>query len=521
MGSFSSKKNQLSSNNGSLEGFSSFLENPIFLKTLLDCSGDQLIIFDAKGQLVYVNDTAVKAFGYSRSYLLKKNIVNFMKEKTSLAKWRRQYFDKAKRGGHSIFYRIERVVKGGGVQLLDVTSVYVPCDESGVLLSIGRDVTRQVQLQRALHDSKNLYRFLTEGAKDGIAALDTSGRFVYANAAFQKMMGFDQGEYRGMKFFQFICPQDVKKAKNIFQLARNGEQSFNEIIDAQTVSGSVIPFEINVTPLIKAGKVVSIHVIARDLRPRQQMDLMARQSEKMDAIRYFVSGTAQELKNPLMGVAKRADGLLKKYLDRDFEYVSYHEFQDILSNIEKIRDQAQYCYETSQRLMAFGQKKAGIHHGLCNPNSVIKDIVKDKKVYMHQHEIRSRLLLVATNLKIEMSVVDLTQVLHNLFDNAIQAMPSGGVLTVKTKLDQRNKNFIIEIKDQGVGIPKDQLPHVFEPFFTTKSRGIKKNSGLGLPIVYSLVKDSKGDLEFTSSLRCGTVVKIVLPVYRKKRKKSS
>jgi two-component system NtrC family sensor kinase len=114
--------------------------------------------------------------------------------------------------------------------------------------------------------------------------------------------------------------------------------------------------------------------------------------------------------------------------------------------------------------------------------------------------------------------VDLAQVVHNVIDNAIQAMPSGGILTVKTGLAGRGKNFVIDIRDQGVGIPKERLEHIFEPFFTTKARGIQKNSGLGLPIAYSLVKDVAGEMRVTSSLRKGTSVTISLPVYPVSRK---
>jgi two-component system sensor histidine kinase AtoS len=75
------------------------------------------------------------------------------------------------------------------------------------------------------------------------------------------------------------------------------------------------------------------------------------------------------------------------------------------------------------------------------------------------------------------------------------------------------------VKDQGIGIPKDQLEHIFEPFFTTKSRGLKKNSGLGLPIVHSLVTACQGEMQVSSSLRRGTTVRVFLPIYRMKRKK--
>ena len=129
------------------------------------------------------------------------------------------------------------------------------------------------------------------------------------------------------------------------------------------------------------------------------------------------------------------------------------------------------------------------------------------------------MLLATKDMCIRMSAVDLTQVLHNLVDNAVQAMPSGGQLTLKTALAPRKGEVLLEVSDQGVGIPEDQLSHVFEPFFTTKSRGLRKNSGLGLSIVHSLVCSSHGNLVVQSSLRKGTKVKVFLPIFRLKHKK--
>ena len=318
--------------------FFSFCEDPLFLKQLFSYIGDELVVVDQQGRFLFANDAAVEGFGFPRSYILNKKVVDFLNERLSVSQWKKKYFDELKRRKMPMSYRIERVFKKKEVRTLDITAVYVPYDGQEFILSVGRDVTRQVQLQRALHDSKNLYRFLTEGAREGIAALDMDGRFIHANNRLQEMIGLAQGAYRGKHFIRFVHKASLKKMKNVFERAQKGEQYINEMIDAQAISGEVIPFELSVTPFLKSGKVVSIHLIARDLRLRQKLEEMSRQSEKMDAIRYFVAGIAQELRNPLMGVTKRAEMLLKKYAERDFEYISYREFQDILSNIESMRD---------------------------------------------------------------------------------------------------------------------------------------------------------------------------------------
>ena len=502
-------------------GFFSFLEDPLFFKWIFSYIGDQFILIDSKGCIVFVNDAVVDGLGYSRSYILSKKITHFLHETLSVAQWKKKYFDVLKRREVPLSYRLECATKSRGVRTLDVTSVYMVYQGRGFVFSISRDVTRHVQLQNALYDSKNLYRFLTEGARDGIAALDEEGRFVYANASLQDTLGFRAEKYRGRHFIKFVPKETVHHAESIFNRAKKGEKHINAMIDIRSEHGEIVPFEVSVTPMLKSGKVVSIHLIARDLRARRKIESMERQAEKMEALRYFITGTAQELKNPLLGITRRAQTLLKKYADRDFEYISYREFQDIISNLSSINDQVQYCYETSRRLTAMGQKKAGMRGGHCGPCSIIRGVIKDKETYLLENDVRPQLSLADKDIEIRMSALDLTQILHNLIDNAVQAMPSGGVMAVKTCLAKHGREFVIEIKDCGVGIPKDQLRHIFEPFFTTKIRGVRKNSGLGLSIVYSLVKDCQGTMQIKSSLRQGTVVRVFIPVYRPRKEKKT
>jgi len=306
----------------------------------------------------------------------------------------------------------------------------------------------------------------------------------------------------------------------VLEKVLSGEPQAHCVVETLSQNeGDPVLIEVSMTPLVKAGEVASIHMIARDLRDRRNRELMDRQAEKMDALRHFVSGTAQELKNPLMGLAKRVDILLKKYADRDFEYISYREFRDMIATMETVRDQIHYCHETVQRLTAMGQKQAGIKRGHCSVNQVISGVMKDKAAYLDQYDIQTRVILGTADIDARISVVDLIQILNNLVDNAVQSMPSGGQLTIQSSLAARGGDVVIEVKDQGIGIPKDQLEHIFEPFFTTKSRGLKKNSGLGLPIVHSLVTACQGEMQVSSSLRRGTTVRVFLPIYRMKRKK--
>jgi signal transduction histidine kinase len=107
------------------------------------------------------------------------------------------------------------------------------------------------------------------------------------------------------------------------------------------------------------------------------------------------------------------------------------------------------------------------------------------------------------------------RVFYNLLLNAAQAMPQGGNITVSAEKVKFSENVEIKVKDTGVGIPADILPHVFEPFFTTK-RG--KGTGLGLSISQAYVRNHSGEIRAESIPNRGTTVRIVLPIRQEGRR---
>ncbi len=111
-----------------------------------------------------------------------------------------------------------------------------------------------------------------------------------------------------------------------------------------------------------------------------------------------------------------------------------------------------------------------------------------------------------------MTSLELSQVISHIVENALQAMPAGGHLTIVMSNLSDSHQVKIEISDEGVGISPEDLPHIFEPFFTTKQRGVDRSVGLGLSIVYSLVKAAHGEIHVKSSLRKGTSVQLIFPV---------
>ena len=151
----------------------------------------------------------------------------------------------------------------------------------------------------------------------------------------------------------------------------------------------------------------------------------------------------------------------------------------------------------------------------CDLNKVIEAALGLLKQQLKNLNIEAILRLTKTLPTVAIGNVECHQVIYNILLNAIQAMPAGGKIKIRTMFNKVDKVMQLFVEDEGVGIPPEQLTKVFEPFFTTKERGVEKNTGLGLSIVHAIVTAAKGEIKIQSSLRQGTVVRIDLPVHLK------
>ena len=237
-------------------------------------------------------------------------------------------------------------------------------------------------------------------------------------------------------------------------------------------------------------------------------------SEKLKAVATFASGMAHEIKNPLTAIKTFTEYIPKRIKDKEF----LGKFSKIVgSEVEKIDGLVHQLLDFSKPA-PLQLKEIDIHKLLDETlellsNQFIKYNIKINKDYGDSKMIT------------EIDQNQMKQVFLNLFLNSIEAMPSGGTLTVSTSFEHpvsrieqaRNKQPVSQghvqgyvsicIQDTGCGIPERDLSHIFEPFYSTKEKG----SGLGLSIVYNIVKEHKGKIYVDTKINIGTKFIIELP----------
>jgi signal transduction histidine kinase len=235
---------------------------------------------------------------------------------------------------------------------------------------------------------------------------------------------------------------------------------------------------------------------------KQRQEQLIR-SEKMAALGQLSAGIAHEVRNPLTSFKIFIQSLEK---EMDLEDHQKEDFRIIMKEIDRIN-------ENITRFLNFARPEEPLFQAI-KVNSLLQDTINLMGAKLKNSGIRLDILLPDEHPPVEGDPRQLTQVFLNLLLNAIEAMPHGGTLTirsvVKVNPDTLQESLQTMIKDTGHGIPEKDQPYLFDPFFTTKAGG----TGLGLSIVYSIIQKHNGRIEVESELGKGSSFILSLPIQK-------
>ena len=283
------------------------------------------------------------------------------------------------------------------------------------------------------------------------------------------------------------------QVKNVLQRISFLQQATNDLVND------------NFTPIVDSGErndevselIRAFNKMAAQLNIKQDQLI---QSRKLAAIGTFSSGIAHELNNPLNNISLSADTLIEEYNDLDEA-----ESKEILGDIMIQTDRASRIV---RNLLDFSRDKEP-SSGLLNIKEVTNATVK-----LIANQLRINAIWLEDYIHDDLPEINgdlqkLQQVFLNLFLNAIQVMPTGGLIYLEAMCEP--EGYIkVNIGDTGTGISPEAQEHIFDPFYTTKEVG--KGTGLGLSIVYGIVKKHGGYIEVKSKMNVGTTFSVYLPI---------
>jgi two-component system NtrC family sensor kinase len=249
------------------------------------------------------------------------------------------------------------------------------------------------------------------------------------------------------------------------------------------------------------GSVIgAINIMSEELKNRQEEII---QSKKLASLGILTAGVAHELTNPLNNISMVAQNFIEMYdsLSRDQR----------IGLMDKVEEETKRIEGIVRNLLDFAKPKvADLKEA--DINNTIRKAVKLMQNTLDISNIELNLSLDPSIPHVFIDEPQIQQVLVNLIVNAIQAMSPGGKLFIKTRACESKSAVIIEVGDNGKGIPPEFLPHIFDPFFSTKGVG---GTGLGMSISYGIIKNHKGNIKVESTVDVGTTFTIELPVYKK------
>jgi len=244
----------------------------------------------------------------------------------------------------------------------------------------------------------------------------------------------------------------------------------------------------------------NVMAAAIEERDRQLKEINERailKSEKLASLGRLASGIAHEINNPLTGVLTYSSLLLE-----DLEGTTY------AKDLEVIRDETLRCRKIVRGILDFARENEP-EKTLADIAAVLDDTLGILSRNVHFQNIEIVRKYDPGRPRIPVDVHQFMQVVSNLALNAADAMPEGGRLTLTTEMDRDRNRIVLRIADTGTGITPEHMSRLFEPFFTTKDKG--KGTGLGLPVVYGIIRRHNGTIDVKSEVGKGTEFTITLP----------
>lgn len=498
-------------------------EREIRLRELLDSAADALLFCDREGWLFDANRMACQSLGYTKEELLKLNIADVQTRSPEfIERIRQEILD----GVPVHQYEGEHKRKDGTTFPVEVRVTALKQDGNDVILGSVRDISSRKEMERAKQHADETSNRILEHARmvkweADAATLD----FDYLRGSCADLLGFSEAQWRQPGFLkrQAIAENAKQLPQRFAAASRQDEVVEFPLLHAD---GREIWVESTVEAVQdpNSGRVIAFRGMMSDVTARKELQSRLRQSQKMEAVGRLAGGVAHDFNNLLTVITTRAEliGLTNSRGEQ---------FQE---SVDAIKEAAQRAGGLTSQLLMFGRSSlyrpqyVDLNKVLSRCHNILESLMGEK--IRLDLELDGQLPSVRTDHR------HLDQVLINLAVNARDAMRErGGVLTLKTsqtevdsessrRLDVPSGEYVVlEVTDSGDGMSDEVRAKAFEPFYTTKPVG--QGSGLGLAVVYGVVKEAHGTIEIIDRMKecgeCGTIFRVYLPAFHRVAEEST
>ena len=471
----------------------------------------------ADNPIIYCNPAFEKITGYARDEVLGRN-ARFLEgddsEQDGLTEVRAAIEE-----GRECQVIVRNYRKDGTLFWNELTISPVR-NENGQLtcfIGIQNEITERKQAEQALREREEQLKLILASTGEGIFGMDQRGRCTFANRACVELLRYqDEKDLLGQDMHTLIHHRrrngtpHPKDGCPIYQARCEDKVAHLEDEVLWRADGSSFPVDYRSYPMLRDGEVVGTVVSITDITERKEEEAQLLQAQKMDVLGQLTGGIAHDFNNLLTIIMGNLQ-FLKDLTAHDAEA------QELVDDaLSAARDGG----ELTHRLLAFSRKQT-LQPKQVDINALLGDFGRFLRRTLRA-DITRRIRRGRDVSAVLADPAQLENALLNLVVNARDAMPEGGTLTIETSRQPIGPDDVktcpglaagdyvmVSVSDTGIGLSPEDAARAVEPFFTTKPHG--QGSGLGLSMVYGFVRQSGGDLRFSSEPGKGTTVSMLIP----------
>ncbi len=352
-------------------------------------------------------------------------------------------------------------------------------------------------LVETLRKTEWRFRTLFRAAPDAVLTVFESGRIMEANDAVHDIFGVHPVQMVGRTLDEFVVSEDVDRLRTELAYVLKGAPSRLELRARHGMGdGATVRIVQLAARLLPEADPPQVLLLGRDMTSEREMRVRLAETERLAAVGELVAGVAHEVNNPLCTISAFGQ-LLQRDAALDAEQ---------RESVDVICSETQRASQVLRDLLTFARRSEGE-----SATIQLNDLV-ERTMRLRLYEMESLGITAEYDLSADLPLTcgdprQIQQVLLNLVMNAIQAMEPrrGGVLAIRSFAE--DERVILEVSDNGPGIPEQVRAHVFEPFYTTKSSG----TGLGLSVSYGIVASHGGEISIVRTGEGGTTFRIAFP----------
>lgn len=452
---------------------------------LFDQSMEGIIFWNQDGIIFRVNQSACKIFESTREDMIGSDIWKYIYMNNHYFKRMLATFERDGQVRDDIFYKMPN----NQIKLLDLTAKKYKGE--GYNVTIFRNVTERWEIEKELRKSEEKFRNIFEGSLDGLLLWNKEG-FTDINESGMAILETSKEKLLSLSVEDFIETIPEKASYLNAHLEELYKQDvYSTIVPLESDDGSIKHIEFITRRNLYSNLNLSIF---RDISKNLEMQEQIRKSDTLHVVGELAAGIAHEIRNPMTAL-KGFIQLLEDLVKEDFS--TY--FHIITSEIQRI--------ETIITEFLVLAKPQALQYLEQDVQIIMKETLELLTAEALLNNVRFETDFEDEECNIFCEGNQLKQVFINIIKNALEVMPDGG--TIRIKSSQVTEKYVcISIIDQGNGISKEKLKKLGEPFYTTKERG----TGLGLMVSYKIIEEHNGYIEVESEVDKGTSFYIYLPM---------